>query len=116
MAVLLILSYRDEELDRTDPLRVVLGDLSEPGRVVARVTLDGLSETAIATLADREDIDAPEMHARTGGNPFFVTEVLAAGTDQVPQLGPGRSAGPGRTAHRSGPRPARRGGRCTWSR
>ena len=85
MPVLLILSYRDEELDRTDPLRVVLGDLSEPGRVVARVTLDGLSETAIATLADREDIDAPEMHARTGGNPFFVTEVLAAGTDQVPR-------------------------------
>ncbi|MGB6454497.1 MAG: AAA family ATPase, partial [Streptosporangiaceae bacterium] len=85
MPVLLILSYRDEELDRADPLRVVLGDLSEPGRVVARVTLDGLSETAIATLADREDIDAPEMHARTGGNPFFVTEVLAAGTDQVPR-------------------------------
>jgi DNA-binding CsgD family transcriptional regulator/tetratricopeptide (TPR) repeat protein len=84
MPVLLILSYRDDQLDRTDPLRVVLGDLSGPGRVLARVTMDGLSATAIAALADGEDIDAHEMHARTGGNPFFVTEVLAASTDQVP--------------------------------
>jgi DNA-binding CsgD family transcriptional regulator/tetratricopeptide (TPR) repeat protein len=29
-------------------------------------------------------LDAGELHARTGGNPFFVTEVLATGTGRVP--------------------------------
>ncbi len=85
MPVLLVLTYREEELDRADPLRIVLGDLAAPGRVLARVTLHGLSEAAIADLANREDIDARELHARTNGNPFFVTEVLAAGTDRVPR-------------------------------
>jgi DNA-binding CsgD family transcriptional regulator/tetratricopeptide (TPR) repeat protein len=85
MPVLLILSYRDEEFDRAHPLRVVLGDLASPGRVLARVTLPGLSESAIGALANGEDIDARELHTRTNGNPFFVTEVLAAGTHQVPR-------------------------------
>jgi len=99
--VLLILTYRDEELDRADPLRVVLGDLSGPGRVLALVTLDGLSETAIADLADGADIDTRELHTRTNGNPFFVTEVLAAGTDQVPRSI--RDAVLARAARLSGP-------------
>jgi predicted ATPase len=29
-------------------------------------------------------LDAGELYARTGGNPFFVTEVLAAGTGRIP--------------------------------
>ena len=32
----------------------------------------------------RYRIDAAELYRRTGGNPFFVSEVLAAGTDQIP--------------------------------
>src|SRR5205823_962659 len=30
------------------------------------------------------DGDAAELHRRTGGNPFFVTEVLAAGAGPIP--------------------------------
>ena len=30
------------------------------------------------------DVDAGELHRSTGGNPFFVTEVLAAGDDAIP--------------------------------
>jgi DNA-binding CsgD family transcriptional regulator/tetratricopeptide (TPR) repeat protein len=101
MPVLLVLSFRDEELDRADPLRVVLGDLAGHDRVLARVTLHGLSETAIATLADGEDIDARELYARTNGNPFFVTEVLAAGTEPVPRSV--RDAVLARAARLSGP-------------
>jgi predicted ATPase len=47
---LLVLSYRDDELDRSHPLRLVLGDLAASGRVT-RVELGGLSRAAVATLA-----------------------------------------------------------------
>ena len=29
-------------------------------------------------------LDADEVYQRTGGNPFYVTEVLAAGSEHVP--------------------------------
>ena len=79
----LVLSYRDDELGRSHPLRLVLGDLSRGGQVT-RVELGGLSRTAVATLAGPQGLDAGELHVRTGGNPFFVTEVLAAGTGRIP--------------------------------
>jgi predicted ATPase len=80
---LFVLSYRDDELDRPHPLRLVLGDLSGGGQVT-RVELGGLSRAAVATLARPQGLDAGELHARTGGNPFFVTEALAAGTGRIP--------------------------------
>ena len=85
MPVLLILSYRDDDLDRAHPLRVLLGDLSAPGLVLARLTLRGLTESAVAALAGSARVDPRELHARTNGNPFFVTEVLAATTGQIPK-------------------------------
>ncbi|MBE2316051.1 AAA family ATPase [Solirubrobacter sp. CPCC 204708] len=47
----------------------------------ARIEPRALSPAAVARLAGR---DAPDLHAVTGGNPFFVTEALAAGGDGVP--------------------------------
>jgi DNA-binding CsgD family transcriptional regulator len=82
--VLLVLSYRDDQLDRTQPLRVVVGELSEAGRVLARLQLTGLSTAAVATLAGRTDLDPAELHDRTAGNPFFVTEVIGAGAGRTP--------------------------------
>ena len=35
-------------------------------------------------LAEGSDVDADELYRQTGGNPFFVTEVLAAGGTGVP--------------------------------
>ena len=49
---LLVLSYRDDELDRSHPLRIVLGDLPGSDRVT-RLELAGLSSRAVAELADR---------------------------------------------------------------
>lgn len=46
-----------------------------------RIEPEALSPAAVARLAGR---DAPDLHAITGGNPFFVTEALAAGGDGVP--------------------------------
>jgi predicted ATPase len=82
--VMLVLSYRDDELNRSHPLRLVLGDLSEGGHVT-RVELAGLSQSAVATLAGPQGLDATELCARTSGNPFFVTEVLADGSGRIPQ-------------------------------
>ena len=82
-AVLLVLSYREGELDHSHPLRVVLGDLPGSDQVI-RLELAGLSPRAIAELAGPGRVDAGELHRRTGGNPFYVTEVLAAGMKRSP--------------------------------
>ena len=49
---LLVLSYRDDELERSHPLRIVLGDLPGSDRVT-RLELAGLSPQAVAELAGR---------------------------------------------------------------
>jgi DNA-binding CsgD family transcriptional regulator len=80
---LLALSYRDDGLDLSHPLRIVLGDLPGTSRV-SRLTLAGLSLRAVAELADTAAVDPKQLHRWTAGNPFFVTEVLATGAGQVP--------------------------------
>ena len=79
---LMILTYRDDDLAAVRQLRAIFADL--PSRHVARVGLARLSAAAVATLADRIDLDAARLHAATGGNPFFVTEVLANPDAAVP--------------------------------
>jgi hypothetical protein len=80
---LLVISYRDDELDRGHPLRVVLGDLARGARIT-RVAMTGLSRDAVGRLAEPQGFDGRELHERTAGNPFFVTEVLAAATEAIP--------------------------------
>ena len=83
LSVLVVATYRSDELPRTHPLRVVLGDLATvPG--VVRLQLEPLSYRAVAELAAPCGFDAQELHAKTAGNPFFVTEVLASGSVHVP--------------------------------
>jgi DNA-binding CsgD family transcriptional regulator/tetratricopeptide (TPR) repeat protein len=79
---LVIASYRDDALDRGHPLRVVLGELATSGAV--RLSLQPFSPAAVARLAELHGVDAGELHRNTGGNPFFVTEVLAAGPCEFP--------------------------------
>lgn len=81
--LLVVATYRDDELDRTHPLRIVLGELATRPDV-ARVAVSPLSADAVAELASAADVDAVALHRLTGGNPFFVTEVLAAGTGAIP--------------------------------
>jgi len=81
--VLLVISYRDDGLEQSQPLRIVLGDLPGSDRVT-RLALAGLSPRAVAELAGPAGVDGAELHRWTAGNPFFVTEVLAAGTGLVP--------------------------------
>jgi DNA-binding CsgD family transcriptional regulator len=74
---LLIVTYRDEEMGLRHPLRQVLGDLATAA--VSRLTVPPLTADAVATLAAGSDVNAESLYARTRGNAFFVSEVLAAG-------------------------------------
>jgi DNA-binding CsgD family transcriptional regulator len=74
---LLILTFRDDDVGARHPLRRLLGDLAT-GEAMQRVDLAPLSLAAVRSLARGSVLDPAELHAHTGGNPFFVTEVLAA--------------------------------------
>ena len=96
--------YRDDELDRAHPLRIVLGEL--PGRVGRRGSrLAPLSPRRGRRARRAAGVDAGELHRRTGGNPFFVTEVLRRAAAAMPGDRARRGAGARRAARR--PRPAR---------
>ncbi|HEY6747809.1 MAG TPA: AAA family ATPase [Mycobacteriales bacterium] len=73
----LVLTFRDTGVDADHPLRQVLGSLSGPG--VLRLALAPLSVAAVRRLGAGSQQEAVEIHRVTEGNPFFVTEVLAAG-------------------------------------
>src|SRR5262245_24113693 len=79
---LLIASYRDDELSATHPLRVLLGDLAT--QPIVRLALAPLSADAVRALVGEAHIDAANLHKQTAGNPFFVTEVIAAGGTGLP--------------------------------
>jgi DNA-binding CsgD family transcriptional regulator len=93
---LLAVTYRDDEVVPGHPLLGVLGALAAD-RTVLRIRLPGLSVSAVAALAAGGGLSAPgelpapsglepaDLHARTGGNPFFVTEVLADPDRKVPE-------------------------------
>jgi DNA-binding CsgD family transcriptional regulator len=80
---LVLASYRDDELDRTHPLRHVLGETAT-SRTVQRMKLSPLSPAAVAQLAEPYGIDADELYRKTAGNPFFVVEALAAEASGIP--------------------------------
>ncbi len=82
---LVVASYRDDGLDRKHPLRRVLGEFTT-SQSVRRVKLGPLSPEAVARLAAPFAVDAADLHRKTGGNPFFVVEALAAGGEVIPAL------------------------------
>ena len=78
---LVVVTSRDE-LTLDHPLRVVFGALAAAG--VERLQLSPLSLRAVRELAAPHGFDGDELFHRTGGNPFFVTEVLATGCIELP--------------------------------
>ncbi|MEU4688488.1 AAA family ATPase [Actinoplanes sp. NPDC023714] len=78
LPVVLVGTYRDDEIDAGHPLHGLIG-MAKP---VRRLPLARLSLEAVGKLAKDK---ATEIFAITDGNPFFVTEVLGAGdVDAVP--------------------------------
>lgn len=83
-AVVLLLTYRADDLHRRHPLRPVIADLERDPRV-ERIVLPGLRRDELARLlgeisddpASDEVVD--ELLARSDGNPFYIEELVAAG-------------------------------------
>jgi DNA-binding CsgD family transcriptional regulator/tetratricopeptide (TPR) repeat protein len=81
LPLVLVLTYRDDELPTEHPLRHLLGLASRTARVrqlpLARLSVAAVRRLSTATAA--VDIDADEIFAVTSGNPYFVAEMLATG-------------------------------------
>jgi DNA-binding CsgD family transcriptional regulator len=80
---LCIITYRDDELGPTHPLRRMLGDLAT-APTVHRLQVPPLSPEAVQVLATGSGRDPLALHRLTAGNPFFLTEVLATDGEAVP--------------------------------
>jgi len=81
LPALVLVTYRDDEPGDDGLLADVMGRLAMHSST-RRITLSQLSTEAVAQLAPGADPD--ELHALTGGNPFFVGEVLAMDGTEVP--------------------------------
>jgi DNA-binding CsgD family transcriptional regulator len=80
---LVLATYRDDALERDHALRMVLGDLATAAGV-GRLQVPPLTPAGVARLADGHAVDPHALHALTSGNPFYVTELVAAGADEIP--------------------------------
>ncbi|MFN8661147.1 MAG: AAA family ATPase [Thermomicrobiales bacterium] len=78
-----LVTYRDDEIGPDHPLRLILGDLAT-ARSIHRMTLQPLTEAAVQQLARGSGRDTDALYRQTGGNPFFLNEVLAAPGQSVP--------------------------------
>lgn len=79
---LLAVSFRDDEVGATHPLRRLVGEL--PNGAVTRIELSPLTPEGVETLARRALRSAEGIYPATRGNPFFVTELLRHGGDGMP--------------------------------
>jgi DNA-binding CsgD family transcriptional regulator/tetratricopeptide (TPR) repeat protein len=80
---LLIATYRDDEVGPRHPLTILMGDIAT-SPCIRRMTLPRLSMEAVTRLAQGTGVDPGNLFRQTEGNPFFVTEVLAAQTAGIP--------------------------------
>jgi DNA-binding CsgD family transcriptional regulator/tetratricopeptide (TPR) repeat protein len=79
---LLLVTLRDDEVGPDHPLRSVLGDLATTS--AGRLRVSPLSLDGVRRLASEHPMDPDRLYAATAGNPFYVTEVLAAPGWTVP--------------------------------
>jgi DNA-binding CsgD family transcriptional regulator len=83
LPALALVSFRDDELSPVSPLQMVLGELARVP-TVKRHHVPPLSLDAVRILAAPCGADAGRLFEMTGGNPFFVTEALAAADVELP--------------------------------
>src|SRR5258705_4008348 len=80
---LLIVTYRDDGLTATDPLRLALGELATQ-RSARRAGLAPLSADAAKVIAGGTRLEAAEVHRPTGENPIYLPEGLPPGARPGP--------------------------------
>jgi DNA-binding CsgD family transcriptional regulator len=79
---LIVVSLREDDMPAGRPLRSALAEIVP--RSQDRFRLDPLTREAVGRLAEGTATDPVELHRVTGGNPFFVSEVLAETGSLVP--------------------------------
>ncbi|HEU5168715.1 MAG TPA: LuxR C-terminal-related transcriptional regulator [Chitinophagaceae bacterium] len=79
---LLLITYRDSEIHSSHPLRTVLGQL--PPDFFTRLQLSPLSRGAVETMAAAKGYKGEDVYSISGGNPFYVNEILASYSTGIP--------------------------------
>jgi DNA-binding CsgD family transcriptional regulator len=79
---LFILTWRDEEIHPGHPLRQLFGQL--PPHAHTRLQLSPLSRTAVESLAKARGYRGEDVYGISGGNPFYVNEILASYSPGIP--------------------------------
>ncbi|HEX2141419.1 MAG TPA: AAA family ATPase, partial [Candidatus Limnocylindria bacterium] len=82
MALLVVATIRDDD-PATPPVRRLLGQLAGM-TAVRHLVLQPLSPDGVAGMAAGTQTDPDDLYRLTSGNPFFVSQVLAAGNHRVP--------------------------------
>ena len=92
----LVVTYRDTEVDECHPLAAGLADLHRT-LPVEPIALQGIDTAAVAAMLGRTPSDgreldsARELRDRTGGNPFFIEQLLKGVTQPLEDHTAGRS-------------------------
>jgi DNA-binding NarL/FixJ family response regulator/tetratricopeptide (TPR) repeat protein len=80
---LVIGMLRDDEIGATHPMRALLGDVARSPRADTLAT-PALSVQAVQGLVGERPVDSVWLHRVTGGNAFFVCEMLDHEGDDLP--------------------------------
>ncbi|HEY7565680.1 MAG TPA: AAA family ATPase, partial [Acidimicrobiia bacterium] len=78
----MVITARDEALHSDHPVRIAFGSL--PPHLVRRIEPRPLTKQGVAELSPDRSADASELLALSGGNPFFLTELLASRDRALP--------------------------------
>ncbi len=78
----LVITLRSEALASQAPLRKTVAALD--ATATTHIELEPLSEDAVAELCRRQGRAPQGLHALTGGNPFYLSQLLAAPEGSVP--------------------------------
>ena len=79
---LFLLTYRDDEIHSRHPLRNVLGQLSPDA--FTRMQLLPFPQPVVEKMAAEKGVDGSAIYHISGGNPFYVNEILASYSPGIP--------------------------------
>ncbi len=79
---LFVVTYRDNEIHSHHPLKHVLGQLNPDS--FTRMQLPPLSRQAVEKMAEEKGYRGEDVYYISGGNPFYVNEILASYSPGIP--------------------------------
>jgi len=80
---LFILTFRDDNSYSSHSLKNTFGSLSPD--LLTRIQLNPLSRQAVYKMAEEKGYDPEPVYTVSGGNPFYVSEILASYSPGIPE-------------------------------